>query len=206
MGLSKFLNLRKFDFWLIVVCIILAGVATVLADWWSVAPNGSDVPKIAVQRVLFLSLLTMVGLSSLRFLFFRKLQYLTTKITIFSLGFLLAFLGASSLGNGLRLKAFQDVVERGNTIVDAVEHYIRETGEPPSALEDLIPKYIKSIPKTGIAAYPYYRYQKLGFAGLWKTWVPVDSGLDKGSIIFMSEQNYPDWWDRIGKWAVSTSG
>ncbi len=205
MGLSKLLDIRKFDLWLISACVFLAGVATVLADWWSVAPDGSDMPKIAIQRVLILSLLTMIGLTSLWFLVFRKFQQLTTKITIFSFGFLFAFLGASSFGNGIRFKAFQNAVERGNPIVDAVESYIRDTGEPPSSLEELIPTYIEGIPKTGIAAYPDYHYLKFDFAGLWKIWVPVSSGLDKGTVIFMSEQNYPDWWDRIGKWAVSNS-
>ena len=91
---------------------------------------------------------------------------ITTILTFASL------VGMMALGSELRGWAFSRTANRAETLVDAIKRFERNEGHPPDSLKDLVPKYLTSIPKTGLESYPEFEYERF-----------QDSG---GSLI---------WWD-----------
>jgi hypothetical protein len=47
---------------------------------------------------------------------------------------------------------------RSAPLIEAIKAYERSNGAPPGTLDDLTPQYLKSVPGTGMAAYPEYEY------------------------------------------------
>jgi hypothetical protein len=56
--------------------------------------------------------------------------------------------------------AYSLVGPRSAALIEAIESFERTEGIPPSSLAELVPKFIPSIPSTGMAAYPDYEYAR----------------------------------------------
>lgn len=50
------------------------------------------------------------------------------------------------------------VMRRGEPIVDAIEAFERDRDRPPTTLDDLVPTYLASIPRTGWVSYPDWSF------------------------------------------------
>lgn len=61
----------------------------------------------------------------------------------------------------LRMFEFRLLSERAKPLIAAIHRYEKETGHPLEKLEDLVPRYFSSVPKTGIYKYPDYEYKQL---------------------------------------------
>ncbi len=131
--------------------------------------------------------------------------------------FVSCLLGMGILVTSMRLKervrmsAFAKLAERSAELVEAIKAYERIHGEPPASLSALVPKFIAAIPKTGIGAYPTYRYH-VGKTQRWdgNPWV-LSVFASKGVLNFdeflcYPLQNYPatrcgNRLERVGDWA-----
>lgn len=125
--------------------------------------------------------------------------------------FLGTFYTFASSGATLRRAAFRDLAERSMPLVEAVKSFEANEGRLPESVEELVPRYLKSVPHTGLAAHPKYKYLTGKTATFWleNPWViQVDArrihGFDKFS--YFPLQNYPETFDghefeRMGAWA-----
>jgi len=58
------------------------------------------------------------------------------------------------------VKTFTPVAERGQVLVDAVEAFHKDRNAYPESVKDLVPAYLKELPRTGLAGYPDFEYSK----------------------------------------------
>jgi len=58
-------------------------------------------------------------------------------------------------------QALLRVTDNAKPFIEALESYREENGKYPSFSELLVPAYISSIPRTGLAGYPEFRYYKM---------------------------------------------
>ncbi len=193
---------------ILMAIIIVYGIAMVMADWWSVQPNGSHGPKAAAEAVMICSLIAMIGVSYCWFVPFRWMRWTASTITILALGFLFVSFPARSIGQNLRIGGFKKVAAVGDDIATAIAKFTEETGHPPSSLDELLPIYIEHIPSTGLAAYPAFNYQLNESRGTWRITVIVtpgvtSSGIESGALVYFSEKNYPKSWKPVENWALS---
>ena len=103
------------------------------------------------------------------------------------------------------------MARRSQPLIEAIDRFEREHGEPPASLEALVPAYLSSVPGTGMAAYPAYRYrvgqraERFG-DNAWALEVFTPSGiLNFDSFVYYPNQNYQNscmgWVERVGDWA-----
>ncbi|HET6156840.1 MAG TPA: hypothetical protein VFE34_00710 [Dongiaceae bacterium] len=101
----------------------------------------------------------------------------------------------------LRLWGFDLFSRRSEDMVNAIEEYSRATGAPPATLAALVPDYLPSIPKTGMAAQPDYRYEpKSGPCSVenaWHLWVSVTQFIDMNRLLYCPKQDYPPARDDV---------
>ena len=71
--------------------------------------------------------------------------------------------------------AFEMVVHRGQPIIDALDAYLKDKGQYPDSLHDLVPDYLKEIPTTGLAGYPEYQFRKPSPRIPYELFVKLDS-------------------------------
>ncbi|HBN10055.1 MAG TPA: hypothetical protein DD435_15920 [Cyanobacteria bacterium UBA8530] len=50
---------------------------------------------------------------------------------------------------------------RADPLISALERFTKEQGRPPAKLSELLPRYIREIPTTGLPAYPTFKYERL---------------------------------------------
>ncbi len=62
-------------------------------------------------------------------------------------------------GDYLQHLAFELLKDRSANVVDAIVNYVRVEGAPPTTLGDIVPAYLPSVPLTGMALQPNYRYE-----------------------------------------------
>jgi len=60
--------------------------------------------------------------------------------------------GFSAMGIALSVRrhGFNQLAERSQPLVRAIEQFERKVGHPPEALEQLVPEYLDSVPETGL--------------------------------------------------------
>ncbi|MBX7166717.1 MAG: hypothetical protein K1X74_10260 [Pirellulales bacterium] len=110
----------------------------------------------------------------------------------------------------LGLDAFS---RRSQELVTAISTYERVNGRPPAALAELVPKYLPSIPWTGMSRYPDYEYRcdsstpKEYGGNPWVLLVETTVGfMNFDQMLYFPKQNYPEYGyggslERIGNWA-----
>ena len=72
--------------------------------------------------------------------------------------FICCFILALGASNRCRHQEFVKASKVGGRIVEALAKYKIDMGEYPENLDQLIPRYLKEIPYTGMIAYPKFRY------------------------------------------------
>lgn len=125
-----------------------------------------------------------------------------------------AFFAGAVAHRQIRHAAVPVVEAQARPLVRAIETFSREHGRPPFALAELIPRYLPSIPVTGLAAFPAFEYRQRGVAGVppaetddpWSLHVSTAFGLNFDSMVYVPSGRYPEvgWGGavvRIGAWA-----
>lgn len=109
------------------------------------------------------------------------------------------------------------IIEKGQTVITAITHYQTTNESLPSTLNELVPKYLSRVPRTGIAAFPNYKFIPNGdpsrYSGnKWILVVPVSTdNLTYDLLAFFPNQKYPvsergRYVTQIGSWALIEAG
>jgi hypothetical protein len=109
--------------------------------------------------------------------------------------------------------SMESIVERAEPLIEAIELYTLDNSKPPPSLESLVPKYLHSVPKSGLRDLHDFEYhvgpntKKLYCGNPWVLTVFTPrGGLNFDMLIFFPDQNYPNEGyggvlERIANWA-----
>jgi hypothetical protein len=122
--------------------------------------------------------------------------------------------GAIHLHLELRSNGVRRAARRAEAILGAIDRHEAREGQPPSALEDLVPFDIEEIPGTGMAGYASYRYYgpdgdfPCGERLFERYELRVDTAkiLQPGCFVYWPEGSDPEYMyegfvERVGDWA-----
>lgn len=107
---------------------------------------------------------------------------------------------------------FEQLAERSQALVQAIRLYDADYGRPPASLANLVPEYLPEIPRTGMAAYPDYKYKVCDVSdecegNAWVLSVPTPIGfLNWDEFVYYPSGNYPStdvrgWLEPVRDWA-----
>ena len=176
---------------------------------WSLAfssvPAASYVGNILIQLELVYVCILLGALGSVAFLLRRSREFVFSWLLYTSV-FAVAFIGGLRWRFEICQTNLVRVTGRAQPLVDAITAFQADHGRPPAALDDLVPKYIDRIPKTGIGMYPEFRYwtgranQHHGNEWVLSASPPcVVFGFD--SFYYYPRQNYAEaGFGEIGNW------
>jgi hypothetical protein len=196
---------------------LVAGVVVnglqVLASWYSVWSHGSEMGMwyaliLVFPIMLALLLLPIFGLAAV----FRRVRRMALYGVTAAIVWVLTGLAAGSLAETVRMSGMRRLAERSMIVVHAIERYEAECGTPPNRLDELVPKYLNVVPKTGLDAYPEYELMTGSAAAYYENnpWVLLVStssgGINFDVLAYFPRQNYPavgqsGWWEPVGMWA-----
>jgi hypothetical protein len=121
------------------------------------------VPMWPFMLLLFLSIasVTFILFALIVSLFVRRIWCSRLQIlcALFTITFGLTWFVVGRTSWFIRRTAFQRVAERGEALIQAIDTYRNQEDRLPESLNDLVPKYIEKIPRTGIRAYPDFEYE-----------------------------------------------
>lgn len=186
----------------------------VFACWYSVQENG-DVTLLMISPLLYFLPVAGAGLY-LPFLIFMAFFPKTRESSItgiFICIILLTFFGMQIfIGERIRILKFSEIVQESQELIQAIEDFHSEKGRYPVTLEQLVPKYLKKVPKTNLQAYPDYYYimgseaSRLYAENPYAVFIPVpQSFLNFDKLLYLPKQNYKEIFahtsfSKIGNW------
>ena len=186
----------------IVVSIPIAALLFILGETLSVARVGTQF--LLEFSGLFMGsamMASILGILILPFvILFRRdhRRHLFVWLIVCVLSFPVIVISAS-LGNRIRMAAFEPLALRSQALVDAIRRYEDVHGLPPESLNALVPKFLEKIPRTGMMAYPDYEFEVTGeYAhryerNPWILFVNTPSGgINFDRFIYFPLQNYPE--------------
>lgn len=109
---------------------------------WSYLSGFCVVTYLFVLMVIFFAPLLVVG---------RDLRAWSLRIAAIVLALIALKLGAQ-LGDQITRSNYLKVAESSKPLIAAIEQFDLDTGNPPAQLADLVPAYLKVVPKTGVGA------------------------------------------------------
>ena len=100
----------------------------------------------------------------------------------------------TDLRQGIRDKAFENLVLRTQPLIQAIHEYERIRGAAPDTLSYLVPQYLRDIPSTGLGAYPEFDYQPVPDptvvgGNTWMLALPISTS-PESSLVYLPGQNY----------------
>lgn len=161
-----------------------------------------------VSSFLMLAVLPVAGFGLVGLIWSRSRANALACLGAVLLGAPLTLLGIN-WSERLRHQAFVELSQRSAPVVTAIQEFVRQRGQPPTALEDLVPDFLPELPETGLCAYPNYtllsgeKAQRFE-ANPWVLMVSVGS-LDFDVFLYLPLQNYPAHGfggvvERMGDW------
>lgn len=89
-------------------------------------------------------------------------------------------------GDQLRMFEFSELAKRSEPLIEAIEKYEKDVGNPPQTLGMLVPAFIKKVPSTGMGAYPRFEFDVLELDGkkVWELKVPCSIGFVNWDVFF----------------------
>jgi hypothetical protein len=198
---------------ILVVFSIMAAGFHLLAEYAAVSPHGTDLLLwLRLPLVAPCLLVPLVVPASLVGLLFRKQRPLSAALLVGTLLFASLSIIAMRQGGRIRTAGFERLAERSRPLIQAIEAYARDRGDPPANLEHLVPEYLPAVPKTGMAAYPEYEYfagsiavERYGQPWVLSVFCP-SGGINFDQFLYFPDGDYPEqghggWLQRIGDWA-----
>jgi hypothetical protein len=206
------INLTKCHF--ILMPLLCAGVPIICipaADWLAVSKHGnSALLDISLLFVLMAFAALICLLAALIGLAFARSRRVSALVSLCVTGYLVGLMVSAGIGGRVRMNAFFNLSERSKPLVAAIVAFENEHGHPPENLQALVPKYLPSIPATGMGAYPKYDYLTSAtnwYGNPWVLRVSTSLGvLNWDQFIYFPLTNYPatgygGTLERIGDWA-----
>jgi len=173
-------------------------VAFPLSHYLTVSPFGSTAFLWFPILVLPLFLVGIVGAISYAVaLFVRRKHRMGLFFLLLPFVFCVSVYFGRPLGRMVRRAAFVRLAERSTPLVTAIRAYESKYGAPPPALAKLVPEFLPEVPRTGMRAYPIYRYYAGPVASKcdgnpWVLEVSTPSGgINFDTFIYFPLQNYP---------------
>ena len=195
------------------ICVFATFPTIVLLEAQAVAPVGHssllflETPFLLGLLVAFLAAIILPFVALRRDVRTIALRYWAAAAT-----FVLACVTAIITGEKIRHWSFERLATRSASLVSAIKAYETKHGRPPESLETLVPDFFEKIPRTGMMAYPNYKYyngkEAQRFDG--NPWVLVvltpGGGINFDQFMYFPLQNYPargygGSLQRIGDWA-----
>lgn len=109
---------------------------------WSYLSSICIVANLIIVMVIFFAPLLVAG---------RDLRAWSLRIAAIVLGFIALKLGVQFSDQIMRSN-YLKVAEHSKPLIAAIEKFDQDNGHPPAQLSDLIPAYLKVVPKTGVGA------------------------------------------------------
>jgi hypothetical protein len=184
-------------------------------------PTGSPEGRDAVQNAI-IHAGVFLTIASLAVTFFGLILMLVAKTRknafyalIAGLVMTLEIFGGPNLG--LRLaerakhRAYLRCPNHAKPLIVAIRAFEKDHGKPPRRLEDLTPKYIATLPQTGIGAYPDYEYHDhesglvSDYSGnAWMLVVPLCplGEFDEEDLLYLPNQDYDKQFSAKGKFHI----
>lgn len=170
----------------------------VLIEYQAVAPIGHEVIlMLGAPYLLGLLVATLALISSPLLLIRRSSRTLVLAWLLAGVVYLPLGMGGFVLGLHVRHWGFERLAERSAPLVKAIHAYTEQRGQPPVSLTELVPDYLPRVPRTGMMAYPDYRYHAGTNAhryenNPWVLVVPTPSGgINFDQFMYFPLQNYP---------------
>ena len=187
--------------------------AIILIQWYVTSPIGFG-GAILLQFVMFVFfpflVIVLAVPVSLFLLLFRKTRRPGVTILVCGPVYILIGIALLHLASPSRMDGFRRLAGRSEPLVTAIHSFAENEGRPPVDLQELVPQYIAEIPKTGMPAYPTYRYStgtNRWDGNPWVLYVNCTSGgINFDMFLYFPLQNYPRMGyggslERIGRWA-----
>ncbi|GAA5494490.1 hypothetical protein Rhal01_00651 [Rubritalea halochordaticola] len=187
-------------------------VLALLFQYVAVAPIGTGMFLSGLAIMGMLLLATLPAIIVLPFLLLNKrlrkpaLRWWSVCIVYTGL-----FIASVLIGNKIRMAEFAALAKRSAPLVTAIADYTAQHGSPPENLQELVPQYLEEVPRTGIMAYPEYKYEVAPQAeryhsNPWVLYIPCTSGgLNWDEFVYLPQQNYDaemshDYYERVHDW------
>jgi len=173
------------------------------------ALHGFHVLSLLLSFALCAGTLFLVAPCSIIFLLFPPLRKLGIRLLLLGIIYFATLAPLGSAADRIQTASFHDLAERSMPLVEAVKAFEKAEGHPPKSLDQLVPKYLDSVPSTGLAAYPKYEIHMGNESSMWRgnPWVlcvPVGRGLNFDLFLYFPNQNYPSGeyssFERFGDW------
>lgn len=196
-----------------VICLFVPATVLLTTQWFSLSSRGINLVTGIWSFLSLPAFLAMIGILICPFqLLSKKRRRGAILGLISSAAFLLSFVFGVTIEERMRRAAFLDLAERSKPLIQAIQTYEEKNDFPPATLAALVPEFLVAIPRTGIGAYPEYRYvvgeeaQRFN-TNPWVLYVSTPSGgISFDKFLYFPLQNYPErgyggWLERIGDWA-----
>jgi hypothetical protein len=187
-----------------------------LSEWLATQPFGTGV--LLIGQFLFLIPAAVVILCSpviLLAMFFQVSRGMACRLLWYGLAGLVVALCGIYLGGLARMAGMRAFAQRSEPLIKAIKQFEADHGETPQGFDELVPKYLAARPRTGMAAYPEYRYHRQGDendyflrGNPWALSVFTPRGLllNFDMMIYLPDQDYPKqayggMLERVGAWA-----
>ncbi len=203
------------------VAALLGGMA-VMAFWRSVA-NLDGARHDSMIFVMLGTIITaatlVVGFVALILLPIRRTRTVAARVAVGSLVFTIVSVGAFAAMGPVRVAAMKERVEHvqrfvtfSQPLVEAITRYTSNEGRPPARLEDLVPKYLATLPEPVANGFPGYEYEVVTERERWEgnPWVLYSRTplgvLNWDMLLYFPRQNYPKegyggWLQPVDGWA-----
>lgn len=172
------------------------GIAILVLEKMSLTPSGNIGHLHAASLLTVISALIPLVLLLLGFiaLAYVKNRMVGMTMVMACVAFTLMASTITNLQQGLRNTAFEKLVARADTLVQAIHQFEHIRGNPPDKLSQLVPQYIREIPATGLGAYPAFKYQRLTDPNPmpdsnWMLVLPISTS-PQSRLVYLPERDY----------------
>jgi hypothetical protein len=143
---------------------LAAGVLTNILTGWSWGTFADSALLFWISAAMFFYWLAAAPIFATAFV------VLTIKKRVSWVGLLLVVTGLAALwprtlGVAVARFALEQIAARGRPIVQALAEYERDFGHEPESLNDLVPRYLPSVPTTGLKHSPTFDFSLEPVAG-----------------------------------------
>lgn len=194
-----------------IFCAVIPLICIPAAEWMAVAPRGDQVFSWYGIIFVFPTLAAVpMFLAALIGLAFRRIRRLSAAVALCSAVYFVGFFVSIRIGQNVRMRAFHQLAERSKPLTVAIRNFEQKYGRPPDSLGALVPEFLPSVPSTGMAAYPEYRYSTPATNYDGNPWVITvftpSGGINFDQFMYFPRTNYPKlgyggWVERVGDWA-----
>lgn len=201
---------------LLICLILLLNGSFIFSHYLTISENGLGIVSDMILWFAGLGLL-LFRLSSYIIIVISIIGLIFSKTRVISIIVLplfvinvLIFPVTVNIGFTIRMNAFHKLAKRSKPLIEAVKNYENKYGNPPENLEKLVPEFLERVPKTGMSAYPNYRYKtdpKVCYNNPWVITVfcPLP-GINFDEFMYFPNQNYQNmttspFLERVDDWA-----